>query len=57
VIFAVALPWLALATGMWASQALDGGFYPFILGGIVKAAIAAVVLGGAWKIWELSRQG
>ena len=49
-IFAVGVPWLALTTGMNASQALDAGFYPFILGGIVKAAIAAVVLGGAWKL-------
>jgi biotin transport system substrate-specific component len=50
VIFAVGVPWLAVSTGMTASQALDAGFYPFILGGIVKAAIAAVVLGGAWKL-------
>jgi biotin transport system substrate-specific component len=49
VIFAVGVPWLAVTTGMNASQALDAGFYPFILGGIVKAAIAAAVLGTAWK--------
>jgi biotin transport system substrate-specific component len=50
VIFAVGVPWLAVSTGMSASQALDAGFYPFILGGIVKAAIAGVVLGGAWAL-------
>jgi biotin transport system substrate-specific component len=50
VIFAVGVPWLALSTGMSASQALEAGFYPFILGGLVKAAVAAVVLGGAWKL-------
>jgi len=55
VIFAVGVPWLALSTGMSASQALDAGFYPFILGGIVKAAIAAVVLGGAWQIVRWTR--
>jgi biotin transport system substrate-specific component len=49
VIFAVGVPWLAVSTGMSASQALDAGFYPFILGGIVKAAVAAAVLGVAWK--------
>jgi biotin transport system substrate-specific component len=49
VIFAVGVPWLAVSTGMSASQALDAGFYPFILGGIVKAAVAAAVLGTAWK--------
>lgn len=50
VIFAVGVPWLAVSAGMTASQALDAGFYPFILGGIVKAAVAAAVLGTAWKI-------
>jgi biotin transport system substrate-specific component len=50
VIFAVGVPWLAISTGMSASQALDAGFYPFILGGIVKAAVAAGVLGTAWAI-------
>jgi len=50
VIFAVGVPWLAVSTGMTASQALDAGFYPFILGGIVKAAVAAAVLGTAWKL-------
>lgn len=50
VVFAVGVPWLALATGMSAAQALDAGFYPFILGGLVKAAIASAVLGGAWRL-------
>ncbi len=54
VIFAVGVPWLALATGMSASQALEAGFYPFILGGLVKAAVAGAVLGGAWR---LTRRG
>ena len=50
VVFAVGVPWLALATGMSAAQALEAGFYPFILGGLVKAAVAATVLGGAWRM-------
>ena len=54
VIFAVGVPWLALSLGLTATQALEGGFYPFILGGLVKAAIAAGVLGTAWK---LARRG
>ncbi len=49
VVFAVGVPWLALATGMSAGQALEAGFYPFILGGLIKAAIASAVLGGAWR--------
>ena len=45
VVFAVGVPWLAVSAGLSATQALDAGFYPFILGGIVKAAVAAAVLG------------
>jgi biotin transport system substrate-specific component len=56
VIFAVGVPWLAVTTGMTASQALDAGFYPFILGGIVKAVIAAAVLGGAWAVVRSTRK-
>jgi biotin transport system substrate-specific component len=50
VIFAVGVPRPAVTTGMTASQALDAGFYPFILGGIVKAVIAAAVLGTSWAL-------
>ncbi len=50
VIFAVGVPWLAVSAGMSASQALDAGFYPFIIGGLVKAAVASAVLGGAWAL-------
>jgi biotin transport system substrate-specific component len=49
VIFAVGVPWLAVSADMSAGQALDAGFYPFILGGLVKAGVAAAVLGAAWK--------
>ncbi|RFU19871.1 biotin transporter BioY [Geodermatophilus marinus] len=55
VIFAVGVPWLAVSTGMTASQALDAGFYPFILGGLVKAAVAAAVLGTAWRVAQRRR--
>jgi biotin transport system substrate-specific component len=50
VIFAVGVPWLALSLDLTATQALEGGFYPFILGGVVKAAVASAVLGGAWAL-------
>jgi biotin transport system substrate-specific component len=54
VIFAVGVPWLAVSAELSASQALDAGFYPFILGGLVKAAVAAAVLGTAWKLLRRS---
>jgi biotin transport system substrate-specific component len=50
VIFAVGVPWLALSLDLTMTQALENGFYPFILGGIVKAAVASAVLGGAWAL-------
>lgn len=49
VIFAIGVPWLAVSADLSATQALDAGFYPFILGGLVKAGVAAAVLGAAWK--------
>lgn len=56
-IFAVGVPWLAATTGMSASQALAAGLYPFILGGLVKAAIAAALLPGAWRVVRRSDSG
>lgn len=50
VVFAVGVPWLAAATGMDAPAALAAGLYPFLLGGLVKAAIAAMLLPGAWAL-------
>jgi biotin transport system substrate-specific component len=48
VIFAIGVPWLAVAADMSAARAIDAGFTPFIVGGLVKAAIAGVLLPGAW---------
>jgi biotin transport system substrate-specific component len=50
VIFAVGVPWLALSLGLSTTAALEAGFYPFILGGVVKAAVASAVLGTAWAL-------
>ena len=51
--FAFGLPWLAIATGASLAQTLEWGFYPFILGGLIKAVIAAVLLPAAW--WGADR--
>lgn len=48
VIFAVGVPWLAVAADLDAAQAIDAGFTPFIVGGIVKAVLAGALLPGAW---------
>lgn len=50
VIFAVGVPWLAVVADLSLAQALDAGFYPFVVGGLVKAAIAGLLLPTAWRM-------
>ncbi len=47
--FAVGLPWLSIALGLDLQQTLAGGLYPFIIGGIVKALLAAAIIPLAWR--------
>ncbi|MEJ5913557.1 biotin transporter BioY [Pseudokineococcus sp. 1T1Z-3] len=54
VVFAVGVPWLALTTGMSAEQAIATGVLPFVVGGLVKAAVASAVLP---TMWALVRRG
>jgi len=49
-IFAVALPWLAVVTGSGLQETLAAGFFPFVIGDIIKAALAALVVPGLWKL-------
>ncbi|WP_317443345.1 biotin transporter BioY [Streptomyces collinus] len=49
VIYAVGVPYLALATGMSAGQAIAAGLTPFLIGDAVKAALAMGALPAAWK--------
>jgi biotin transport system substrate-specific component len=50
VVFLVGLPWLKVAAGLTWAQTIAGGFTPFILGGIVKAVLAAAALRGTWAL-------
>jgi biotin transport system substrate-specific component len=50
IIFGVGVPWLAVSADMTAAQAIDAGFVPFILGGIVKSTLAGLLLPGAWAL-------
>lgn len=50
VVFLVGLPWLKVALGLTWAQTIAAGFTPFIVGGIIKAAIAAALLRGAWAL-------
>jgi biotin transport system substrate-specific component len=50
VTFAIGLPWLAAALGLNLLQTLEGGLYPFIVGGVIKALLAAGIIPFAWKL-------
>ncbi len=62
VVFAFGLPWLAVALGQLGlpndlQSVLIAGFYPFIIGGLIKAAIAAALLPALWAAAERSQRG
>ncbi len=48
VTFAVGLPWLAVSLHLNLEQTLAAGLYPFIVGGVVKALLAAAVIRLSW---------
>ena len=50
VVYAVGVPYLALATGMTAGEALGAGLVPFLVGDALKAALAMGALPAAWKL-------
>lgn len=49
VVFTFGVPWLAAVAELSAGEALRAGLYPFILGGILKAAVAGGLLPAAWR--------
>ncbi|MFI2349399.1 biotin transporter BioY [Streptomyces sp. NPDC019443] len=55
IIYAVGVPYLALATGMTLSQAVAAGLTPFLIGDALKAALAMGALPTAWKL--IDRRG
>lgn len=46
--FAIGLPWLSAVLNLSLEQTLNAGLYPFILGGLVKAAAGAGIIRLAW---------
>ena len=50
VIYAVGVPYLALAAHMTAGQAVAAGLLPFLVGDALKAALAMGLLPTAWKL-------
>jgi biotin transport system substrate-specific component len=53
VTFAFGLTWLALVTGGTLEQVLAWGLFPFIIGGLIKAGIAAAIIPSIWKVGAL----
>ncbi|MDA8313724.1 MAG: biotin transporter BioY [Actinomycetota bacterium] len=50
VIYLCGVTWLALSLHLGIARALALGLVPFVVGDALKAALAAVVLPGAWKV-------
>ncbi|MFP8882489.1 MULTISPECIES: biotin transporter BioY [Streptomyces] len=50
IIYAVGVPYLALATGMSIGQAVAAGLVPFLIGDALKAALAMGALPTAWRL-------
>lgn len=50
IIFAIAVPWLAVSVHVSLAKAITLGFTPFIAGEFIKAAIAGVALPSAWRL-------
>jgi len=49
-IYVVGVPWLAAYLGVGLGRALELGLYPFIPGDLLKLALAALLLPGAWRL-------
>jgi biotin transport system substrate-specific component len=56
VIYLVGVTWLAVSLHVGASEAISLGFVPFVAGDAIKAALAALVLPGAWKVVGIERR-
>ncbi len=50
--FAIGLPWLAYVLGLNLQQTLEGGLYPFIIGGIIKMLLAAGIITAGWRYFD-----
>jgi biotin transport system substrate-specific component len=50
IVFGIGVPWLKVSTDMSWADAIHGGFTVFIVGGLIKAAIAAIAVPSAWHL-------
>jgi biotin transport system substrate-specific component len=54
VIYAIGVPWLAIAAHMSPEAAIQTGFLPFVIGDAIKLAVAAGIFPVAW--WLVGRR-
>jgi len=54
VIYAIGVPWLAIAANMSPEAAIQTGFLPFVIGDAIKLAVAAGIFPVAW--WLVGRR-
>ena len=49
-LYAIALPWLAVDLHVSLAKAFSLGMWPFVAGDVIKAALAGVALPSAWRL-------
>lgn len=57
IVFGMGLPWLKVSAGLDWSHTVSAGFTPFIVGGLVKAAVAAAAMPTAWRLARWIKKG
>ena len=56
IIFAIAVPWLAVSLHVGLVTAISLGLTPFITGEVIKAALAGVALPATWRLVDRTRR-
>ncbi len=57
IVFGFGVPWLKVSADMTWADAIHNGFTVFIVGGLIKAAVAAAVLPSAWHLVRKAEEG
>ena len=55
IIFAIAVPWLAVSLHVGLATAISLGLTPFVTGEVIKAAIAGVALPATWRLVDRTK--
>jgi biotin transport system substrate-specific component len=50
IVFGIGVPWLKVSADLDWGTAIHGGFTVFIIGGLIKAAVAAIAVPSAWHL-------